>query len=99
MKLNHKTIVDINSYFTTSCGENVILIGRLGAYYGSIYSELGKCWISDNAISVNSKINFNMYTCYLLRDLKLNERREGTGRPLITQVLLKRIVIPKLIIE
>lgn len=75
--------------------ENVIPIGRVGAYCGSLYRELGKCWISDNAISAKSKINCNMFTYYLLKDLKLNERSEGTGQPLITQGLLNRIVIVK----
>lgn len=75
--------------------ENVIPIGRVGAYCGSLYRELGKCWISDNAIAAKSKINCNMFTYYLLSDLKLNERSEGTGQPLITQSLLNSIVIPK----
>ncbi len=35
-----------------------------------------------------------MFTYYLLKDLKLNERSEGTGQPLITQGLLNRIVVP-----
>ena len=75
--------------------ENVIPIGRVGAYCGSLYRELGKCWISDNAIAAKSKINCNMFTYYLLKDLKLNERSEGTGQPLITQGLLNNIVMPK----
>jgi len=75
--------------------ENVISIGRVGAYCGSLYRELGKCWISDNAISAKSKINCNMFTYYLLKDLNLNERSEGTGQPLITQALLNSIEIPK----
>lgn len=75
--------------------ENVIPIGRVGAYCGSLYRELGKCWISDNAISAKSKINCNMFTYYLLKDLKLNERSEGTGQSLITQGLLNSIVIAK----
>lgn len=75
--------------------ENIISIGRVGAYCGSLYRELGKCWISDNAISAKSKTNFNMFTYYLLKDLKLNERSEGTGQPLITQGLLNSIIVPK----
>ena len=75
--------------------ENVIPIGRVGAYCGSLYRELGKCWISDNAIAAKSKISCNMYTYYLLTDLKLNERSEGTGQPLITQGLLNSIAIPR----
>ena len=75
--------------------ENAIAIGRVGAYCGSLYRELGKCWISDNAISAKSKISCNMFTFYLLKDLKLNERSEGTGQPLITQGLLNNIAVPK----
>lgn len=75
--------------------ENVIAIGRVGAYCGSLYRELGKCWISDNAISAKSKISCNMFTFYLLKDLSLNEKSEGTGQPLITQGLLNNIAVPK----
>lgn len=79
--------------------EDVIPIGRVGAYCGNLYRELGKCWISDNAISAKSKIGCNMYTFYLLKDLKLNERSEGTGQPLITQGLLNSIEMAKPHIE
>ena len=75
--------------------ENVIPIGRVGAYCGSLYREIGKCWISDNAISAKSKVNCNMYTYFLLKYLNLNERSEGTGQPLITQGLLNNIEIAK----
>lgn len=77
--------------------ENVIAIGRVGAYCGSLYRVLGKCWISDNAISAQSKIKANMFSYYVLNDLNLNERSEGTGQPLITQGLLNgiRITIPE----
>lgn len=73
--------------------ENVIAIGRVGAYCGSLYRELGKCWISDNAIYAKSKNNCNMFTYYMLKGLSLNERSEGTGQPLITQSLLNSIVV------
>lgn len=76
--------------------ENVIAIGRVGAYCGSLYRVLGKCWISDNAISGKGKNSFNMFGFYTLQSLKLNERSEGTGQPLITQGLLNgiKIIIP-----
>jgi type I restriction enzyme, S subunit len=74
-----------------------IAIGRVGAYCGSLYRVLGKCWISDNAISAQSKINANMFSYYVLNSTNLNERSEGTGQPLITQGLLNgiRITIPE----
>ncbi|MCE7861954.1 MAG: restriction endonuclease subunit S [Bacteroidetes bacterium CHB5] len=85
----------IIEYVNEYNNENVIPIGRVGAYCGSLYRELGKCWISDNAISAKSKIYCNMFTFYLLKNLKLNERSEGTGQPLITQGILNSIVVPK----
>lgn len=87
----------IIEYVDNHNDENVIAIGRVGAYCGSLYRVLGKCWISDNAISAQSKINVNMFSYYVLNDLNLNERSEGTGQPLITQGLLNgiRITIPE----
>ena len=35
--------------------ENAVLIGRVGAYCGSVYLEQGICWVSDNAIFAKSK--------------------------------------------
>ncbi|OUD30777.1 restriction endonuclease subunit S [Flavobacterium sp. FPG59] len=77
--------------------ENIIAIGRVGAYCGSLYRVLGKCWISDNAICAKSKTYSNMFSYYLLSSLNLNERSEGTGQPLITQGLLNgiRVIVPE----
>jgi type I restriction enzyme S subunit len=83
----------IIEYVDNHNNENVIAIGRVGAYCGSLYRVLGKCWISDNAISAQSKINANMFSYFVLNNLNLNERSEGTGQPLITQGLLNRIRI------
>jgi len=77
--------------------EDIIAVGRVGAYCGSLFRVFGKCWISDNAISAKSKSNFNMFCFYTLKVLNLNERSEGTGQPLLTQNILNRIrcVIPE----
>lgn len=71
--------------------ENVIAIGRVGAYCGSLHRVIGKCWISDNALCAKSKDGENGYSFYLLKTLCLNERSEGTGQPLLTQELLNKI--------
>ena len=81
-------IIDFVNTFNQS---NVIAIGRVGAYCGSLYRVIAKCWISDNAIYAKSKINSLMFTYYVLKELDLNARSEGTGQPLITQGLLKSI--------
>jgi type I restriction enzyme S subunit len=86
----------IVEYINEFNDENIIAIGRVGAYCGSLYRVLGKCWISDNAISATSRNNSNMFAFYTLSSLNLNERSEGTGQPLITQGLLNgiKIIVP-----
>ncbi len=82
--------------------EDAIIIGRVGAYCGSLFMVKKKCWVSDNAISAKANDNLNRFGFYVLDNLKINERSEGTGQPLITQNLLNEIklVIPtKLKIE
>ncbi|HIB8925577.1 restriction endonuclease subunit S [Proteus vulgaris] len=73
--------------------ENILAIGRVGHYCGSLFRVFGKCWISDNAICCKSLTNHNNFCYYLLNSLKLNEKSEGTGQPLLTQGILKSIPI------
>jgi type I restriction enzyme S subunit len=65
----------------------------VGHYCGSLFRVFGKCWISDNAICGKSLTNQNNFCYYLLNSLKLNERSEGTGQPLLTQGILKSIPV------
>jgi len=76
--------------------ENIIIVGRVGAYCGSLFLEKKRCWISDNAISAKPFENSIMFCFCTLQNLNLNERSEGTGQPLITQAILNEIdiVIP-----
>lgn len=79
-------------YTNTFNNEKVVIIGRVGAYCGSVYYEPGKCWISDNAFSAQAiDDNSIKYVYYMLKSLKLNERRIGTGQPLLTQSILNNI--------
>lgn len=73
--------------------ENGTAIGRVGAYCGMSYREFNKMWISDNGIFAKDKEGLNNYAFYLISNLKLNERAEGTGQPLITQNMLNNISI------
>lgn len=74
-------------------GESLI-IGRVGAYCGCVYSHYGKCWISDNAIVGKVNEGNDFYYCYyLLKRLNLNSRHVGSGQPLMTQEILNNIEI------
>lgn len=72
-------------------GETII-IGRVGAYCGSVYYENRPIWISDNALAVKPKSGYSAkFIYYLLRNLRLNDYAEGSSHPLITQTLLNAI--------
>lgn len=73
--------------------EDVIIVGRVGAYCGSLYYEPGKCWVSDNAIAAKSKIKDNYYTYELLKTYNLNNMHIGSSQPLLTQGILNSIEI------
>lgn len=74
---------------------NVVIIGRVGAYCGSVHYSKEKCWISDNAISAKTKDeNNNQYLYYLLTSLKLNRHHIGGAQPLMTQGIINNIDIP-----
>ena len=81
--------------------ENCIVIGRVGAYCGSVFREKGQCWISDNAISGVSSNNNIDYLYYLLKSLQLNKRHIGTSQPLLTQEILNNIqvTIPSFLVQ
>lgn len=86
----------ILSYTDQSNAENVVLIGRVGAYCGSVYLETASCWVSDNAIFAKSKIcEQEFFDYYLLKYLNLYNHHVGTGQQLLTQDILTKIDVPE----
>ncbi|MCX7768450.1 MAG: restriction endonuclease subunit S [Flavobacteriales bacterium] len=78
---------DSSNYF----GETII-IGRVGAYCGSVYYEDKPIWVSDNALAAKPKnCNNAKFIFYLLKNLDLNSLAEGSSHPLLTQSLLNSI--------
>ena len=74
--------------------ENVIIIGRVGAYCGCVSACFGKCWVSDNAIAFRpNDANDIHYLKYLLASLNLNKKHVGAAQPLMTQGILKSLDI------
>jgi type I restriction enzyme, S subunit len=73
---------------------NAIIIGRVGAYCGSIEYCEDLFWASDNTIVLKEK-DYNKTSIYflycLLKYLKLNRYAGGSAQPLLTQNVLKRI--------
>ncbi|MDR2152538.1 MAG: restriction endonuclease subunit S [Helicobacteraceae bacterium] len=84
----------ILDYTDTANNENSVIIGRVGAYCGSVYYESNQHWVSDNAISAVNKDNSDIiFDYYLLKNLDLNYRHIGTSQPLLTQEILNTIEV------
>lgn len=72
-------------------GETII-IGRVGAYCGSVYFENNEIWVSDNALFAKSKPGFDSkYLYYLLTHDNLNQYAGGSSHPLLTQSRLNEL--------
>jgi len=72
--------------------ENGIVIGRVGAYCGSITFETDKFWASDNAIVAYAKVGHDVkFISYLLQSFPLNDFAGGSAQPLLNQGVLARI--------
>ena len=77
--------------------DNCIIIGRVGAYCGSIQLSLEPCWVTDNAIMGTAKQKeYLPYLHRFLLNYPLRESAGGSAQPLINQSILKSIltVIP-----
>ena len=73
--------------------EKGIIIGRVGAYCGSVQKEYGKFWASDNTIVVkpNEKLVDFDYLFYFLTSADLNRLAGGSAQPLMTQHQLRDV--------
>lgn len=69
-----------------------IIVGRVGAYCGSVYYENRPIWVSDNALHVKPKKNIDTkFLYYFLISTRLNQHASGSSHPLLTQSLLNSL--------
>ena len=89
----------IMDYADNYNAENVIIVGRVGAYCGNVFKCDDKCWVSDNAISVFAKDTINKdFLYYLMCTLDLHHHHIGAAQPLMTQDIIGNfdVYIPSL---
>ncbi len=92
----------IMDYSDSYNAENVIVVGRVGAYCGCVYKCDCKCWVSDNAISVFAKdIIDTQFLYYLMTTLDFHHHHIGGAQPLMTQDIIGdfTVSIPPLSIQ
>lgn len=75
--------------------ENGVIIGRVGAYCGSVAYCSEKFWASDNTlVAFPAANNFDTkFLFYLLTDAKLSRYAGGAAQPLVTQTVLKQVKV------
>ncbi len=72
--------------------ENAVILGRVGAYCGSVEYCEGKFWASDNTIVVKALDGFDAkYLYFNLTNQPLRSYAGGAAQPLITHSILKSI--------
>lgn len=75
--------------------ENGVVIGRVGAYCGAVVYCPTKFWASDNTLVAYpaSKQVDTQFLYYLLADAKLSRYAGGAAQPLVTQTVLKQVMV------
>jgi type I restriction enzyme S subunit len=74
----------------------VVVIGRVGAYCGSVYGVHEPSWVTDNAIVAEPKSDVDFrFLYYRLKSLDLNRTAIGSAQPLMTQGGLKIVTTLK----
>ena len=73
--------------------KNGVIIGRVGAYCGSVEYCPDRFWASDNTIVAYPKTDgYSIhFIYYLLKDLNLHRWASGAAQPLLTQSVLNQI--------
>ncbi len=70
----------------------IVIIGRVGAYCGSVQFSTSPCWVTDNAVlgSGTQKLD-TKYLYYFLNSFPLRNLASGSAQPLINQKILNNI--------
>ena len=75
-----------------SYNEEIVLVARVGANAGQLQITTIPCGVTDNTLIINAK-EWNRYIYYYLQHYNLNRLVFGSGQPLITGSMLKKLKI------
>lgn len=72
----------------------LIVVGRVGSYCGSVRYCDSDAWVTDNALVCRAKYpEETRYWYYALQSCGLNRYRAGSGQPLLSQSILRNVVV------
>ena len=77
---------------SASYKDNIVLVARVGANAGQMQIGNAPCGVTDNTLVIDAK-EWNYYIYYFLQHYNLNRLVFGSGQPLITGGMLKRIKV------
>ena len=77
---------------SVSYKENIVLVARVGANAGQMQIGNAPCGVTDNTLVIDAK-EWNFYIYYFLQHYNLNRLVFGSGQPLITGGMLKKIKV------
>jgi len=77
---------------SASYKENIVLVARVGANAGQMQIGNAPCGVTDNTLVIDAK-EWNYYIYYFLQHYNLNRLVFGSGQPLITGGMLKKIKV------
>jgi restriction endonuclease S subunit len=76
------------------CVEPVVVVGRVGAFCGSVHRCDESSWVTDNAIVVEAQDGADFgFLYYLLKSMDLNRAAIGSAQPLVTQSGLRTLEV------
>ena len=77
---------------SASYKEDIVLVARVGANAGQMQIGYAPCGVTDNTLVIDAK-EWNYFIYYYLQHYNLNRLVFGSGQPLITGGMLKKIKI------
>ena len=77
---------------SASYKEDIVLVARVGANAGKMQIGNAPCGVTDNTLVIDAK-EWNYYIYYFLQHYNLNRLVFGSGQPLITGGMLKKIKV------
>ena len=72
--------------------EDIVLVARVGANAGQMQIGNAPCGVTDNTLVIDAK-KWNFYIYYFLQHYNLNRLVFGSGQPLITGGMMKKIKV------
>lgn len=81
---------------TANFSDQIVMIGRVGAYCGAVHQTDGPSWVTDNALVVKHAAGYEQsFLASVLRHARLNQYASQTAQPAVSGVGLAKVQIAR----